>query len=127
MKAVSAKPVRSRTVGADGGDPVRAAIQHARSAGVALSKVLRTLGRSGKRSEAESESVLCLTASRKKLPVLMLEFSTSSPGRRQTIQLLLTGDQAFLQIPGSKRLAKQLQSLAHQGQQKLRRSESGKR
>ena len=127
MKATTAKPVRSRTVGADGGDPVRAAIQQARTTGVALGKLLSTLGRRGKRSEAESEFALCLTASRKKLPALMFEFSTSSPGRRQTIQLLLTDDEAFIEIPGSARLAKQLHKLADQGHRQVPSSKSHKR
>jgi len=57
-----------------------------------------------------------LTVSRRKISGLILEFSTSSPGRRQTIQLLLTGKDSFIEVPGSERLAKQLRQLAECGQ-----------
>lgn len=57
-------------------------------------------------------SAVSLTVSRCKVSGLILEFATSSLGRRQTIQLLLIGDKAFLQIPGSEKLVRQIKRLA---------------
>ena len=103
-------------------DPVREVIRQVRTTGVALGQLLRTAGRCDK-SEREHgyQTALCLTVSRRKISGLMLEFSTSSPGRRQTIKLLLTGKESFIEVPGSERLVMQLRELAKCTQEFSRR------
>jgi len=100
------------------GDPVREVIRQVRTTCVALGQLLRAVGRCDK-SEGEHghQTALCLTVSRCKISGLMLEFSTSRPGRRQTIKLLLTGKESFIEVPGSERLANQLCELAKCKQQ----------
>lgn len=93
-------------------DPVREVIQQVRTAGIALGDLLRSMSAGDHASDDGQDSAVCLTVSRTKVSGLMLEFSTSSPGRRQTIKLLLIGDDAFLQIPGSEKLAKHIKQLA---------------
>lgn len=94
-------------------DPVREVIQTVRTAGVALGQVLTSMARGPRMrgGDSDDKSAVCLTVSRRKISGLMLEFSTTSPGRRQTIKLLVTGDQAFLEIPGSAKLAQRLKQL----------------
>lgn len=107
------KHTRSEALRATGTDPVREAILHAKTTGVSLGQVLSTEARRRKEvDENEQVYVVSMMVARRKVSGVILEFSTTSPGRRQTIELLLIGGKAFLQIPGSKRLTNQLRKLA---------------
>jgi len=101
------RPIKPKTV-----DPVREVIQQVRTAGVALGRLLQSMSAGDHILGDGQESAVSLTVSRSKVSGLILEFATSSPGRRQTIQLLLIGDSAFLQIPGSEKLVQQIKRLA---------------
>lgn len=114
MRSVTAKKAGTRLAANRGkaGDPVREVIQHARTAGSALGQIVTSMMLGEYAAGGNSESGVCLTVSRRKVSGLMLEFSTSSPGRRQTIKMMLVGDQAFLEIPGSAKLAQRLEQMA---------------
>ncbi len=116
MKSITTKKAAVRpTSNRPKADPVREVIQKVKTAGVALGEILTSIARGEHDLAGDSESAVCLTVTRRKVSGLMLEFSTSSPGRRQTIQMLLVGDQAFLEIPGSAKLAQKLKQLASGG------------
>jgi len=128
VSSISAKKatVRSASNSPKAGDPVREVIKHVRAARVALGQILKSMARGEHAVGSDGESAVCLTVSRKKVSGLMLEFSTSSPGRRQTIKMLLVGDQAFLEIPGSEKLARKFEQMAsgHRSRPAIRNSVS---
>lgn len=96
---------------------MRELIRHVKTSGVSLGQALRAAGRCGEYQDGNGQgAAISLTVSRSKISGLILEFSTSSPGRRQTIQLLLTGKDLFIEVPASERIAKQLRELAKCGQ-----------
>ena len=114
MKANGAKIKLQESADTPRGDPVRQAIRHLRTTGVALEKALRAAACRSDDGETRNEFEISLTASTRKASELILEFSTKSPGRRQSVELMVIGDDPFLEIPGSKRLVKRLKLLAEQ-------------
>ena len=89
-------------------DPVREVIRQVKTAGVALTNLIEVMSR----NPVDEGEALSLTLSRKRGSGLMIEFSTSSPGRGQTIQLLLMDNEAFIEIPGSSKLVRKIKDLA---------------
>lgn len=111
MPGKKLEPKRSHPIKLKPSDPVREVIQQVRTAGIALGQLLRSMSAADNASDEGQNSAVSLAVSRCKVSGLILEFSTSSPGRRQTIKLLLIGDAAFLEIPGSEKLVKQIKKL----------------
>lgn len=99
-------------IGRKEADPVRTARRQLKPTVLALQRALTAV------SGAGHDSPIVVTASRRKQVGTAIEFSTHSPGRRQTIELLVVGEQAFLEVPASQQVVNQLHALAEEARRR---------
>lgn len=93
-------------------DPVRQVIGQLKKPSLALEKALMAMIRAEQAVGADVLRASDLTVSRWRASDVVWEFSTSSPRRKQTIKVLVIGENAYLQLPISTTVVRQLRMLA---------------